>query len=71
MPNLEERASSRDSPFFILSHFQFSIVLFYICQMTDALCEIEIDKKLFAAIIQGDRNAFGNLFQKYYQVLCN
>ena len=23
MPNLEERASSRDSPFFILSHFQF------------------------------------------------
>ena len=39
--------------------------------MTDTLCEIEIDKKLFAAIIQGDRNAFGNLFQKYYQVLCN
>lgn len=32
MPNLEERASQRDSPFFILSrfsilHFQFSIVL--------------------------------------------
>ncbi|NJC20579.1 RNA polymerase sigma-70 factor [Butyricimonas paravirosa] len=71
MLNLEERASSSDSPFFIFFHFQFSIVLFYICQMTDALCEIEIDKKLFAAIIQGDRNAFGNLFQKYYQVLCN
>ena len=27
MPNLEERASSSDSPFFIFFHFQFSIVL--------------------------------------------
>jgi len=33
MPNLEERASSKDSLFFILSHFQFFIFnfqLFYL-----------------------------------------
>jgi len=31
MPNLEERASSKDSLFFILSHFQFSIVSLPLC----------------------------------------
>lgn len=30
-----------------------------------------IDKKLFSAVMQGDRNAFEQLFQEYYVVLCN
>ncbi len=34
-------------------------------------CEIEVDKRIFTAVVQGDRDAFGDLFQKYYQVLCN
>lgn len=50
-------------PFYFLS-FQFSIVLFLYLSNDGALCEIEIDKKLFAAIIQGDRNAFGKLISE-------
>ena len=39
--------------------------------MADNVCEIEVDKRIFTAVVQGDRDAFGDLFQKYYQVLCN
>ena len=39
--------------------------------MADNMCEIEVDKRIFTAVVQGDRDAFGDLFQKYYQVLCN
>ena len=37
--------------------------------MADNVCEIEVDKRIFTAVVQGDRDAFGDLFQKYYQVL--
>lgn len=39
--------------------------------MIGDLGNTDSDKQLFSAIIEGDRNAFECLFQKYYTVLCD
>lgn len=31
----------------------------------------DIDKRIFAAVVQGDKEAFERLFQKYYVMLCD
>ncbi len=44
---------------------------FFIFAGQEELYTMDSDKKVFTAIIEGDRKAFGELFHKYYGVLCD